>query len=349
MSLLKLSRLAGLALAILLSVVWAPAAQEADQNDGFLLGACFKAQTLVDKAIADLQKVDRDISADDRMIQKLEDIIAQARQKDNKQAESTARELLLKARSARRKNEETRAALELRRARAVASLGAIRNRMSSEAGSEPRVRGFVSDFSGRVQVNKKNGETFGLTSADIGLLETGDSLLTYGASSVEFQALDGRGTVKLGEYSELKLEEDTLDKQVVSLVRGKLYSAVDKLDDHVAALQKQAERYGADIETVSGYSKEKVLESVASFKKWARRFDVMQPGIPFAMSIRGTKFSAEVKDGKAEYAVYEGAVEVGDREGRKTVLVEAGFKVVVTKDAISEPVKIASVDNWWEK
>jgi ferric-dicitrate binding protein FerR (iron transport regulator) len=66
-------------------------------------------------------------------------------------------------------------------------------------------------------------------------------------------------------------------------------------------------------------------------------------------AVRGTKFSVEAKGDETEFAVYEGAVEVGDLEGRKTVLVEAGFKVVVAKDAISEPVKIAAVDNWWEK
>jgi len=348
MSLLKPSCLAGLALAILLSVGWAPAAQEADQNDSFLLGACFRAQTLVDKAIADLQKVDRDIADDDRMIQKLEDIIAQARQKDNKQAESTARELLLKARSARRKNEETRAALELRRARAVASLGVIKNRMSSEAGSKPRVGGFVSDFSGRVQVNKKNGETFGLTSADIGLLETGDSLLTYGASSVEFQALDGRGTVKLGEYSELKLEEDSPERQVVELARGRLYSAVDKADDFAAMLESKMGQYRDDLIALPGMGQERLEALQKRLKAWAnRKFQVSRGGSCGA--VRGTKFSVEVKGDETEFAVYEGAVEVGDLKGERTVLVEAGFKVVATKDAVSEPVKIASVDNWWEK
>jgi hypothetical protein len=348
MSLLKPSCLAGLALAVLLSVGRAPAAQEADQNDGFLLGACFKAQALVDKAIADLQKVDRDISADDRMIQKLEDIIAQARQKDNKQAESTGRELLLKARSARRKNEETRAALELRRARAVASLGAIRNKMSSEAGSEPRVRGFVSDFSGRVQVNKKNGETFGLTSADIGLLETGDSLLTYGASSVEFQALDGRGTVKLGEYSELKLEEDTPAQQAVELVRGTLYSAVEKKAEFEAWIADKMDVYRKDLLALPGMGQERLEALEKRLKAWVyRKFQVRRGASCGA--VRGTKFSVEATGDETTFAVYEGTVEVGDLEGRKTVLVEAGFKVVVTKDAISEPVKIASVDSWWDK
>ena len=348
MNLLKLSCLTGLALAILLSAGLTLAAQEADQNGGFLLGACFKAQTLVDKAIADLQKVNRDISEDDRMIQKLENIVAQARQKNSQQAESTARELLLKARSARKKNEETRAALELRRARAVASLGAIRNRMSSEAGSEPRVRGFVSDFSGRVQVNKKNGETLGLTSTDIGLLETGDSLLTYGASSVEFQALDGRGTVKLGEYSEIKLEEDSPERQVVELARGRLYSAVDKADDFAAMLESKMGQYRDDLIALPGMGQERLEALQKSLKAWVnRRFQVTRPG--HCGAVRGTKFSVEVKGDETTFAVYEGAVEVGDLKGEKTVLVEAGFKVVAAKDAVSEPVKITTVDAWWDQ
>lgn len=342
-------RFANLTLAVFLLAGTASAAQEASQADGFLLGAFFKTQNLIDKAAADLEKVDREIQENDRVIKKAEEIITLARQRDNKPAESAARDALLNARAAKKKNEETRARLELVRNRAVASLGAIQNRLafiSLDPGPKPQVRGLVSNFSGRVQVSKKNGESFDLTSSDIGLLETGDSISTYGASSVEIQTLDGRGTVQLGEYSELKLQEDTPEKQVVELVRGKIYSAVDKVDDFVNMLQDKSERYADKLATIDRQS---IDSAIAATKKWANRKLEVRTTVSCG-GVRGTKFSVELKNGEeTEFAVYEGAVDVSDLKGENTVLVEEGFKVIVTKAGISEPAKIADIDKWWEK
>jgi len=57
--------------------------------------------------------------------------------------------------------------------------------------------------------------------------------------------------------------------------------------------------------------------------------------------VRGTRFSVELKNEETtEIAVFEGSVEAGDSKGEKRVLVEEGFKVIVTKDGISGPQKI---------
>jgi ferric-dicitrate binding protein FerR (iron transport regulator) len=56
-----------------------------------------------------------------------------------------------------------------------------------------------------------------------------------------------------------------------------------------------------------------------------------------------------MSSGGTEIAIFEGAVDVGDAECAKQVLVEQGFKVIVTKDGISEPQKVADIDKWWEK
>ena len=66
--------------------------------------------------------------------------------------------------------------------------------------------------------------------------------------------------------------------------------------------------------------------------------------------MRGTKFTVELKNGETtELMVLEGAIEASDLKGEKRVLVEEGFKVIMTKDGISEPQKITEIEKWWEK
>jgi hypothetical protein len=71
-----------------------------------------------------------------------------------------ARAALLKAREARKKNEETRARLETAGARSAAAYAAIKNRLVSnrDNGSNSRIQGLVAQHSGRVEIFKKNGE-----------------------------------------------------------------------------------------------------------------------------------------------------------------------------------------------
>ena len=64
------------------------------------------------------------------MIKKAEEISVLAGQRYNKQAESVAREALLKAREARKKNEETRARLETAGTRSAVAYAAIKNRLA---------------------------------------------------------------------------------------------------------------------------------------------------------------------------------------------------------------------------
>jgi hypothetical protein len=351
MSLFRRSCLVGLALMILFPGGWASAAQEASQNDGFLLGALFRTRDLIDRTAADLQKIEGEIQENDRVIKKAEEIIVLAGQRNNKQAESVARDAQLKAREARKKNEDTKARLELVRKRAAASYGALKNRLAASrgGGANSPIKGMVSSYSGRVQVSKKNGERFELRDDDPGLLEPGDAILTYGASSAEIQTLDGRGAVQLGEYSELRLQEDTPEKQVLELMRGKIYSAVDKMDDFANMLQEKTEQFGSDFLTVANVSEKEYEAVIKSLRARAqKKFEVRTPS--WAMAVRGTRFSVELKnDETTEISVFEGSVEAGDLKGEKRILVEEGFKVIMTKDEISEPQKITDIEKWWDK
>ena len=338
-------------LAIILLAGSISAAQETRPDDAFLLGALFKAQDMRDRAAADLQKIDREIQENDRVIKKAEEIIVLAGQKNNKQAESVAREALLKAREARKKNEETRARLETAGARSAAAYDAIKNRLASnrDNGSNSRIQGLVAQHSGRVEIFKKNGEISYLDGNDPGFLELGDEMTTYGSSSADVQTLDGRGTVHLGEFSKIKIEEDNPQGQVLRLVQGKIYSAVEKMDDFTNMLQEKTKQFGSDFLTVANVSEKEYEAVIKSLRARAQKKFEVRAGAGGG-AVRGTRFSVELKNGETtEITVFEGSVEADDSKGEKRVLVEEGFKVIVTKDGISGPQKIADIEKWWDK
>ncbi len=332
-----------LGLAILFTCGPIPAAQEARQSDGFLPGFLFKMLDLIDKTAARLQKVNQDIRENDRTIGKAEDIITVARQRNNKQAESVTQDTLRNAREARKRNEKTRAALESTRSRVAASYAAIRKMLASGQGKEPgsRVRGMVSDYSGKVQVSRKSGESFDLNNEDPGFLEPGDRIMTGGSSGAVIQTFGGRGTVQLAEYSELKLPEDTPEKQVLELVRGKIYSTVDKAADFEKMLQGKMKEYGKDLLSFP-------QKGWTGLENRINKLEVRTPGGGYA--IRGTKFTVEIRSEETtELTVLEGTVEASDLTGGNPVLVEEGFRIIMTKREFSEPQKIADVEKWWEK
>jgi hypothetical protein len=102
-----------------------------DQPEDLPPLAYFKAQKLIAQVRADMEKIERDIQANDRTIKKAEDIIVLARQKNNAPAETAAREALQKAREAKAKNEETRARLQESHRGAQAGLAAAREAMNA--------------------------------------------------------------------------------------------------------------------------------------------------------------------------------------------------------------------------
>jgi hypothetical protein len=342
-AILKRCCLVGLGLAMLFSGGRIPAAQEARQNDNFLPGALFRMQDLIDKTAARLQKVNQDIRENDRTIGKAEDIMAVARQRNNKEAESAARDALQKAREAKKKNEETRVRMELTRSRAVASYAAIRNMLASGQGhgSDSPIRGMVSEYSGKVQISKRNGDRFDLNNENPGFLQPGDRIMTSGSSSAVIQTLGGRGVVQLAEYSELNLQEDTPEKQVLEVVRGKIYSAVDKADDFEKMLQDKMKEYRDDLLDLS-------KRGWTSTRNRINKLEVRT--INYAMAVRGTKFTVELKDEETTaITVLEGAVEARDLKGENQVIVEEGFRVIMTKGGVANPQKIADLEKWWEK
>jgi hypothetical protein len=337
---------AGVALAFFLSWGASPGAQEMGDNEGFLVGLLLKNWALRERAVADIQKNDRELQANDRMIKEAENRMAIAVETYNDQAIFAARDPLQKARADRKKLKQTRARLDLARTRADASYVAVRNLLVSGQGlgSNSLIRGMVCLHSGKAKIFRRDGKEVALDGSNRRFLEPGDELMTTGAGSAEVQVFGGRAVVLLGEHSRLRLEEDGPKEQVLGLVQGKVYCTVDTVDDFAEMLRESALHFEADQDL-----KEATARIREQIKGWTdKKFTVCTGSA--CCSVRGTKFTIGLlSGGGTEITILEGAVDVGDSERANQVPIEQGFKVIVTKDGISEPQKVAEIDKWWEK
>lgn len=80
---------------------------EPQDSSNFLLSVLFKAQELRGRATMEIRKIDMEIKKNEEAIQKSERIISLAQQKGNTKAEMVAKDALMKAQEAKKKNEET--------------------------------------------------------------------------------------------------------------------------------------------------------------------------------------------------------------------------------------------------
>ena len=347
-----------LLLIILLFTGVAYAYDEPQYNSNFLLSVLFKAQELRDKATMEIRKIDMEIKKNEEAIQKSEKIISLAQQKGNTKAEMVARDALMKATEAKRKNEETKAGWELNKMRADRSYAAIQNMFSQNLGSSKQIKGFMSNYTGNVYIIKANGEK---ASPDNGFLDPGDKVWT-GNGSAEIQMLDGRGSATLGPYSEFVMKKDTPQEQVVELLKGKVYMAVDKIDEYAKKMKEKIDQYKEDLQTIKQLNKEDINDLKNYIEKRIREFHVLHnvchyvprdgknQCVTAVCAVRGTKFTSEIKDNNTyEVIVLEGIVDVTILEKDKTLSVEAGNKAIIGVDGDVKVEKIDQIEKWWEE
>jgi tetratricopeptide (TPR) repeat protein len=322
-------------------------------SNDFLLSVYFKAVELRDNAIAEIKKIDMEIQKNEEAIKKSERIISLAQQRNDekaKQAEIIARNGLAKAAEAKARNEETKKELERLRTRADRSLATVQNMLARNNGSNQKVKGFISGFSGRVEILKADGTA---VTAENNFLEPGDTVLTYDGSA-EIQMLDGRATTTIGPYSEFLMKKDTPEEQAVELLKGKVYMAVDKIDEFAKKMKEKIEQYKEDLQTVKDINKEDIKylrNQFTLFMKLISQEGCLNNRCPTAIcGIRGTKLTSEIKEDKAmEITVLEGAVEVNIPELNQSISLKEGNRVIIAKDGIVKQEKVESPERWWEK
>jgi FecR protein. len=318
------------------------------ERSNWLLGVIFKLENMRDKAIADIQKYEGDIQKCDTTISKSENIVRLAQQKGNVQAEIIAREASLKAHEAKIKNRDKKNLAEINKKRAEFALATVKNELSNALSQPQKIKSVITNYSGRVEIQKENGETFDFGKNQPVFLEKGDFIMTYGNSSAELQFLEGRGSLKVGEYSKVKMEEDDKGTQTLNMLKGKAHIDVEKTDEYLKMLDEKLKEYKEDISNIPEDYEKFVKGLRAQVQK---KFEVRTQG--GGCAVRGTEFLVFEDDKTGtEIIVLEGSVEMKGVKGEKTIIVNAGNKGTVTKDGkLSEPKKIdlSKIERWWEK
>jgi len=332
-------------LAILFFTANAFAHDEPQYSNNFLLSLYFKAVELRDKAIMEIRKIDMEIAKNNETIQKSEKIISLAQQKGNTKVEMIARDALIKAQEAKRKNEEIRKEWELQKIRADRSYATIQNMLSQKNDSKQQIKGFVANYTGNVYIIKANGER---ATPENGFLEPGDKVWT-GDGTAEMQMLDGRATAKIGPYSEFEMKKDTPEEQVVELIKGKVYIAVDKIDELAKKIKEKIEQYKEDLKTIKDIRDEDIKYLHNQFTLLIRLKSEKGCNCTAVIGARGTKFSSEIKEDKSiETTVLEGIVDVAIPELNKKISLIDGNRVVISKDGTIKQEKAKNSERWWD-
>jgi hypothetical protein len=319
----------------------------------------FKLENMRDKAVEDIRKFEADIQKSENTIRKSQNIIRQAQEKGNAQAEMIAREALAKANEAKVKNEKNKSTAELKKKRSELAIANVRNMLADKLSQNQEIKSVVTNYSGNVSILKKNGETIPLENNRSGYLEAGDEIWTLGNSSAELQFLEGRGSLKAGEYSKVKMEADDAGTQVMNMIQGKVNINVEKVENYQKMMEEKIKAYKEDLKTVKDETKQKIVDEYESMPislkkalvRFAKKFEVLTN--TSVIAVRGTQFLVYEDEKKGtEVVVLEGSVEMRGTKGEKIIIVNSGYKGTVTKGGkLSEPEKIdlSKIERWWEK
>jgi hypothetical protein len=322
------------ALMILISASVPPAVLPARSDEAFLAVALLKTQLRIERLAADIEKAEAELAANARTIDEAEERMAVAMQTSNRQAKQAPGLELQEARTARRKIKKTLAQLGSERAAAEGTFAVVRRMLEQgeSAGPASGILALVSPSPGKIAITRKDGRTIALKPNTTGFLETGDSLSAKGADATGILLLGGRGTVLLDAASRLEIEQDGPQEQVLRLVAGKALVDVESAADLEGQIQDRTQGPDDDLSLIL---ERRLSLAGPDLARLFRKALVMK--IPGAVcAVRGTRFSAWAKsDGTAEIDVLEGAVDVADPGDRKPVVVEEGFRAIVTKDGIS--------------
>ena len=339
-----------------------------------LLGVIFELEKVRDDALADIQMYDAAIQEADDIVSRSENIMSLARKKGHAVAEQVARDALTKAHEAKTKNKKLKQLSESRKKQAEIAISNVYALLAGQSSTEKsEISSVVTGYSGTVRVySKKRDRIVRLGEGDdAACLEPGDVIWTARNSSVEMQFLDGRGTVKIGEHSRLRVEEDGTGSQTLNLIKGKIHTTVAKLDEYRKMFEGKLRTY-KEMENPATPKDVLIHDIAAEYYKKKDRWKKVKSGeyqpmgfwgplgsaplirtATVAVAVRGTEFVVFEQEGAGtEIIVLEGAVEVRAIKKGGSVSVTSGYAIRVAKEgAISNPEKIDPLkfDRWWER
>jgi FecR protein len=299
------------------------------------MGMIFKFERQRDDVLARIRNADETIL-------KAQNLISRAQAADNAAAETIANRALQTA-------QETKHQYALKQVQIEKNIVYVRNRMADKSGMDMKIGGIITQHTGRVQYTsgKPPYETMSLEGDRAGYLEEGDSVLTYGNSSAEIQFLDGRGTLKIGEYSSVKVDKKDATTESLSLVKGKIHVAVEKAEAFGAWVDEKAQRLGDD---PMGFSEAELKGGITKLKNYSKKFEVRTPAAICA--VRGTTFTVTTNEaGETVVEMIEGSVDVTNLKTTVVSSVKGGEKITIGMDgsAVIEASRIEPSRVWWEQ
>lgn len=288
-----------------------------------------------DKRAATLSKIRKA----DETIAKANALIERSHQSGNEAAASLALKALQTA-------QENKRMLEAAVIQIDKNIAYVRNRMHEQIGSNKKISGIVTNYSGRVRIisGKPPYEATTMDREYPGYFEEGDTIETYGDSRADVQLLDGRASMSIGEYSRIKMEKKDPLSETVLLAKGKIYSTVEKAETFAAWIEQQAQALKDDPYNTLA---DKMEAMKAWAKKRAKKFEVRTPVAICA--VRGTTFSIESTEHESQITLIEGEIAVSIPKTSETTLLKGGEKMIVGADGSTriEPLIIPDKP-WWQ-
>ena len=332
------------------SVVWPVTAQSLSSLDGMnsstdensdaqwsaaQMSLLFKFVRQRDEAIAGIRKADETIA-------KAQNLISRAQAADNKAAETVAVRALQTA-------QETKHRYEQKKIQVEKNSAYVRNRMANKIGMDTRIAGMVTQHSGRVHVSsgKPPYETVPLNTDQAGYFEEGDTISTYNNSGALIECFDGRGTLKIGEYSSVKMEKKDVTTEALTLMKGKIHIAIEKAE----ALEQWADDKGSQLVDDPDKFLQKEFGALrANVKKYSKKFEVRTPSA--VTSARGTAFTVTTDDtGATVVEMIQGVVDVSNLKTSAVSSLKEGEKITIAQDGTSvlEANRMEPSKEWWGK
>jgi FecR protein len=324
--------------------------ESSDQISVLLFGTIVKLENNVSKADENIRRYENEILKCEKTIATSEKIKSHAQEKGNSEVGKVANEALLKANSAKDKNNRLLNIAELRKKQSETILASVKNSSSLNSTKSSTINAVTLNYSGEINIQKNNGEKFKVDENQSPLLEAGDVITTAENSKIEMQFLEGRGNVIVGENSKLKMEKLNDSTDVMDVIEGKVKLGVLKVDEYEKDLKEKYEAYKNDSLSADEYLNNLYGHIRAGIKHYTRKFEVRTPTAVCAN--RGTEFIVYYNENNSsEVIVLEGTVEMKSTNGLNTILINAGQKGVANeKGILSGPIQIdvTKLEKWWE-
>lgn len=296
-------------------------------------------QVMVFKFLEEREAMLSKIRKADETIAKANALIDRARQSDNQAAEAVAFRALQTA-------QENKRFLEGKQQQIDRNIAYVRNRMHEKGGSDTRIGGMVTNFSGRVRVvsGKPPYDAVAMDGEHPGYFEEGDTIETYGGSRAEVRFLDGRANMTIDEYSRVTMEKKNPISETLTVWKGQMHASVDKAESFEKWIENQAQMAADDPEQL-------LNRDFGAIRAWvkskSKKFEVRTPSA--VTSVRGTTFGISVdNNGATVIELEEGTLAVSNPKKGGETLLRGGEKATVNAEgAIRVDPLIFSSKTWW--